>query len=163
MPMPKMIPHDYFINFVEENFDEWQKEPASIRKAFNVAVPAFHLADNYFLRHNKEFAKRYREIEQFRAALSRRTRYFRTIQGMATAYKHLYTHVSCEVMSGGAIAAVTFGKETINSRFEEINNEPVSWIEIQCRDGSVVKFDTAIEEVVGMWRKIICSDNEPAL
>jgi hypothetical protein len=30
-----------------------------------------------------------KKLSQFQAALSRRAKYFRTIQGMATAYKHL--------------------------------------------------------------------------
>ncbi len=165
--MPKMNPYDYYVNFVEQNLEEWQKDRGSISKAFNVAVPAFHLTDNYFRyyhRYDKNFSKRFTKLNDFQTELSRRAKYFRTIQSMATAYKHLYTNVKCEVASGGAIETVTIGNQTIGLHYQELNGHIASYIEIRRRDGSVVRFDTAIEEVVGMWRKIICSsDNQPSL
>lgn len=159
--MSKMNPYEYFTNFVVQNYEHWQEDPGSLFRAFNVAVPAFHLADNCFLynrRHDGDFAKRYgeKDLPKFQAALSRRAKFFRTIQGMATAYKHLYTNVKCEVMSRGAVTAVTIGKQTFGSHYQhDANDETVSYIEIRRRDGSVVRFGEAIEQVVSMWRGIV--------
>jgi hypothetical protein len=158
--MSKMDPYQYFFNFVEQNYEEWKIDQGSLSKAFNVAVPAFHLTDNYFLyfrRHDRVFAKRYgeKDLGKIQAALARRSKYFRTIQGMATAYKHLFTNVKCDVPSGGAVYSVTINGETIEPNFEDQGGKYVSWIEIKRRNGSTVKFETAINDVIEMWRKIL--------
>lgn len=45
--MAAMSPYAFYEGFVYEDFSDWKDEPESIRKAFHVAVSAFHLADHY--------------------------------------------------------------------------------------------------------------------
>jgi hypothetical protein len=50
---------------------------------------------------------------------------------------------------------VTINGETIEPNFEDQGGKYVSWIEIKRRNGSTVKFETAINDVIEMWRKIL--------
>jgi hypothetical protein len=164
--MAGMTPSEFFDGFVVENYRDWQDAPHSIRRAFNAAISAFHLADHYFgyyERRNEEFSKRYKKLENFQATLTSRVPSFRVIQDMATAYKHLYTRATCSVLSGGSIETLTFGKQKIEGDWREVDGKLSGNIVINLRDKSVIEFATAIDGVVEMWRDYVYSDEQPAL
>jgi hypothetical protein len=164
--MAEMTPDGFFEGFVLKDYGDWKSEPHSIRKAFHAAVSAFHLADHYFSyyhRHNKTFSTKYKKLELYQAALKRETPSFKLIQDMANAYKHLYTRVSCSILSGGAIEYVTYGSQKIENAYSDNSgDEQIDAIVIRCRDGSVVQFTAAIAGVIEMWSKIMYEENQPA-
>jgi hypothetical protein len=164
--MPEMIPYDFYEGFLYPDYEDWKADPVSIRRAFHVAVSAFHLADHYCRYHQRRdtaFAQKYQEkhdqgLKEFQEALRHRTPSFKTIQDMANAYKHLYTRASCSILSGGAIENVKFDDETIDNDWSK---EPAGTIVIRHRNGSVTKFADSIEQVMEMWSEIICQ-TDPA-
>jgi hypothetical protein len=164
--MSGMTPDEFYEGFVWQDYVEWQAEPDSIRRAFHVAISAFHLADHYcryYQRNNTAFAQKYQEkddkgLQDFQEALRRRTPSFKIIQDMANAYKHLYTRASCSIASGGAIMTVKFDSETIEHEWSE--KSYVGTIIIRHRDGSVSKFVEAIDQTMQMWSEII-SQGDP--
>jgi hypothetical protein len=161
-----MTPYDFFDGFVLKNYQDWVDEPYSVRKAFNAAVSAFHLADHYFRYHrrsNAEFSKRYKHIGQFQAALTSQTPSFKVIQDMANAYKHLYTRASCSVASGGSIESLTYGNQTIETDWQEDNGKWTGNIVIRRRDKSVAGFAGAIQEIIEMWSAVLYCNEQPAL
>ena len=159
--MSGMTPDAFYEGFFCEDYADWKAEPDSIRRAFHVAVSAFHLADHYCRYHQRTdtaFARKYKEkndqgLKEFQEALRRRTPSFKIIQDMANAYKHLYTRASCSVSSGGAIEAVEFDNETVDHEWSE--DSATVAIVIRHRDGSVTKFAEAIEQAMKMWSETI--------
>ena len=43
-----MTPYQFFESFVEGNYHDALENPGCVRRAFNAAVSASHLADHYF-------------------------------------------------------------------------------------------------------------------
>ena len=164
--MPGMTPYEFYEGFVFPNYSDWQKEPTSVRLAFNTAVAAFHLADHYcryFQNEDADFLQRYGEgedgLKEFQATLVLRQSDFKTIQDMANAYKHLYTRTSCSIASGGAITCIEYEGDKIEADYEEPKYEVV----IRHRNGAMTKFSKVIESVLEMWTDIVCSNKQPAI
>jgi hypothetical protein len=156
----KMTPEDFYLGFLVENYEDWQQDRYSIRRAFNAAVSALHLADTYCLyhqRHSPTFLKKYgrrKGLERFQKALFRREPHFKTIRDMATAYKHLYPGATCDVSSGGSIDAIRYpGGEIVH----DVPDEPQGHWEvlIRRRNAMAVKFSVAMDAVIAMWDSII--------
>jgi hypothetical protein len=161
--MAAMSPNDFYEGFVYEDFSDWKDEPESIRKAFHVAVSAFHLADHYCRYHqirSPTFQKLYGKDairdegqNKFQEALRNRQPLFAVIQDMATAYKHLYTRSRCPISSGGSIEYVKYEGNSIE---HSDAGETEDWhILIRHRTGVVTKFSDAIEAVIQMWSDIM--------
>jgi hypothetical protein len=164
--MAGMTPDEFFHGFVLENYEDWKDAPHSIRRAFNVSVSAFHLADHYFRyykRRDQEFAAQFKELGDFQAALTARTPSFKIIQDMANAYKHLYTRASCSIASGGSIESLSYDGQTIEEDWREDGTAFAGFIVIRRRDKSVVEFAPAIDAVVEIWSGIVLGDDRPAL
>lgn len=162
--MVGMTPYEFYDVFLSENYEDWKNEPDSIRKAFNVAVSAFHLADHYCLFHQRKsaaFLQRYKEkndvgLNEFRSDLELCQPLFKVIRDMANAYKHLYTRgTTCSIDSTGAIECVEYNGESIEQDWSDASADSVAEIVIRHDDGSVTNFHTAIEGVMEMWREII--------
>lgn len=140
--MSGMTPDEFYEGFLCEDYADWKAEPTSIRRAFHAAVSAFHLADHYCRYHqlrDTAFAQRYKEkndqgLRDFQETLRRRTPFFKIIQDMANAYKHLYTRASCSISSGGAIETIEFDNETVDHEWSE--GYSAVGVVIRHRDGS---------------------------
>ena len=89
-----MTPEQFFDAFVVPNQWDYHEAPGDIRRAFNAAVSASHLADHYFTYYKKydsEKVKSHENIGKFVEFLSIETGgAFRDIRSMSNAYKHLY-------------------------------------------------------------------------
>jgi len=113
-----MMPDEFFEAFVRGNFEDYQQYPGCIRRAFNAAVSASHLADHYFAYYKKHDPSRvnsFNKIGDFVEYLACKTNgCFRDIRSLSNAYKHLYTSIDLKkavhssISSTGAIESVTF-------------------------------------------------------
>jgi hypothetical protein len=167
--MPELKPSEFYEAFVVGNYEDWKEQPNSIRRAFNVAVSAFHLADHYweyFQRRSADFSRRYSCIRELQDALVRREPFFKVIHDVAIAYKHLYPRAkNCSILSGGAIV------ESVQYEDNEITEIKIDYSElsekddviIHHKDGTSTKFSEAIENVKKLWEEIIFDDEQPAI
>lgn len=113
-----MTPDAYFEAFVQDNYFDYVENPGSVRRAFNAAVPASHLADHYFEYYKKkdpERVKDFQSLGKFVEFLCAETEgAFRDVRSIANAYKHLYTNVDPQksvhstVESTGAVVCISF-------------------------------------------------------
>ncbi len=160
-----MTPREFFESFVEGNLEDCQEDPGSVRRAFNAAISASHLADHWLTfnqRHDPGAVAAFKDIGRFVEHLSQSTSgAFRDIRSVANAYKHLYTDSSSKhgahstIDSSGAITAVEQlgGSEIV--KVEEQYGEASSKVVFTRRDGSTVDFLPALEQVVDCWRTTI--------
>ena len=160
-----MTPKEFFESFVEGNLGDCQEDPGSVRRAFNAAISASHLADHWLTfnqRHNPGVVAAFKDIGPLVEHLSQSTSgAFRDIRSVANAYKHLYTDSSSKhgahstIDSSGAIASVgqLGGSEIV--KVKEQYGEASSKVVFTRRDGSTMDFLPALEQVVDYWRTII--------
>lgn len=160
-----MTPIEYFESFVEGNLRDCQEDPGSVRRAFNAAISASHLADHlhtFNQRHNPHVVTGFKEIGQFVEHLSQETSgAFRDVRSIANAYKHLYTDSSSKygahstVDSSGAITSLeNLGGSDI-VKVEETYGDISTSVVFTRRDGSTVEFLPVLEKVVEYWRATI--------
>jgi len=58
-----MTPDAYFEAFVQDNYSDYVENPGSVRRAFNAAVSASHLADHYFEYYKKNDPERVKDFQ----------------------------------------------------------------------------------------------------
>lgn len=164
-----MTPSQFFESFVEGNSDDCQGNPGCIRRAFNAAVAASHLADHNFTfnrRHRPEQVSRFLNLGDYVKHLVNQTGgAFRDIRSIANAYKHLYTDIDSRkavyssVSSSGSIELIELQCEDLNigSISEEYMNHPVvpefrSFVTFTRKDGTKSEFLPILNTVVDYWR-----------
>jgi len=113
-----MTPQAFFAAFVEPNYFDCVDNPACVRRAFNAAVSASHLVDQYFefyKRNDPQLVKDFRTLGEFVEHVSTKTNgAFRDIRSISNAYKHLYTDtdprrsIHASVASTGAVDSIEF-------------------------------------------------------
>jgi len=90
-----MTPEEFLKAFVLGNYEDCLQYTGCVRRAFNAAVSASHLADHYFTyykKHDQSKVKSFNKIGDFVEYLSNNTKgCFRDIRSISNAYKHLYT------------------------------------------------------------------------
>ena len=109
-----MTPDEYLTSFVEGNLADCREEPGDLRRAFNAAVSASHLADTYYnynLRHHPHRVESFSSLGTFVQRLADETNGgFRDLRCIANVYKHLYVgpaHLAyATILSGGALETV---------------------------------------------------------
>src|SRR5688500_10405805 len=93
-----MTPFEFLESFVQGNLEDCQEAPGSVRRAFNAAVSASHLADHWYSynqRHNPQLVMGFKGLGNYVEHLCQETSgAFRDLRSVANAYKHLYTDVS---------------------------------------------------------------------
>jgi hypothetical protein len=163
-----MAPDEYLEAFVEGNFIDYAEDPGSVRRAFNVAVSASHLADHYFefnRKNHPERVKQFKSLGDFVEFISERTGgAFRDIRSISNAYKHLYTEVDprkavhSSVASTGAVDCITFNYQ--GSDLNEIEEHyetgtPGTRVVYRRKDGQLLEFLPAIEKVRKFWDEFL--------
>lgn len=161
-----MTPEQYFDSFVLGNLGDCQDNPASLRRAFNAAVSASHLADHYFnfnSRHHPDRIQDYRSLSSFIEHLCAETNgSFRDLRSISNAYKHLYIEgrsvVNSTVLSGGTLEAIEYkGDDTnIAEIYDEYEEGPAvtdfrSFVQFRRKDGTVAQFLPVLESFVAYW------------
>jgi len=159
-----MTPTEYFESFVQENAFDCHEHPGCVRRAFNAAVSASHLADhtfNYSQRHTSGCASRFRSVGEYVAHLSEETGgAFKDIRSIANAYKHLYSDadpkkaIHSSISSAGAIVSVdlTETDEEMVS-LEEDYESTTTAVVFTRKDGSRAAFLPALDAVLEHWRR----------
>lgn len=167
-----MQPEQYFESFVEGNFEDFRENPSCIRKAFNAAVSASHLADNFFefnKRHNPDLVSQFDALGDFVKYLNKETNdAFKDIRGIANAYKHLYADTKkhfkahATVLSGGAIESITFeGPDAeLIKIMDEFENETSTqemraFVQFTRKDGTKAEMLPVLKCVVDFWFNFI--------
>lgn len=166
-----MTPSHFFEAFVEGNCTDYMDHPGCVRRAFNVAVSASHLADHYF-----EFYKRtdpgrvatFASLGEFVAHVDASTSgAFKDMRSIANAYKHLYTFATgkraaeCSVSSAGSIEAIEFDGEDLEYVAKEYEHVPAadslagSYVAVKKKDGTVLRFEVILQPVMDYWHTAI--------
>lgn len=164
--MSGLKPCEFYETFLVGNYGDWESEPYSVRRAFILAVAAFHLADHYFWyfeKENPDVVRRHGKgedgLKSFKAGLIKREPYFKVIQDMANAYKQLYTRASCSILSGrGEFEFLEYDGDKI-----EPDSDTGDQIIIHHKDGRTTKFSEAIKGVMRMWDEIVYADPPPVI
>ncbi|MCX6238413.1 MAG: hypothetical protein NTY07_12795 [Bacteroidia bacterium] len=166
-----MTPEDFFESFVIGNYEDCQQHTGCVRRAFNAAVSASHLADHYFTynkNHNPSKVNSFNTIGDFVEHLSKNTSgCFRDIRSISNVYKHLYESndpkkaVHSSISSTGAIEKISFDKN------EEVQMIEEEWAEASklknlkskvvftCKDGQRIDFLPTLDSVIKFWEKLL--------
>ena len=160
-----MTPREFFESFVEGNLEDCQDDPGSVRRAFNAAISASHLADHWLMfnqRHSPRLVAAFKDIGAFVEHLSQATSGdFRDVRSVANAYKHLYTDSSSKhgahsaIDSSGAITSVEHLGGSEIAKVEEQYGDKSPKVVFTRRDGSTLEFLPVLEKVVNYWRTTI--------
>ena len=167
-----MNPDQFFEAFVCGNYEDCEQYPGCVRRAFNAAVSASHLADHYFayyVKCDKSKVRAFKSIGDFVEYLSSETNgCFRDIRSISNAYKHLYTSVNprnavhSSVSSTGAIESID-----LDDAGEEIHKVEEHWtggaddrnseskVFFTRRDGKRIEFLPTLKAVVEFWDKLL--------
>lgn len=165
-----MIPEDFLETFVQGNYEDFLQYPGCVRRAFNAAVSASHLADHYFKYYKKYDPSKvdsFKKIGDFVKYLSNKTNgSFKDIRSISNAYKHLYedpkTAVYSSISSTGAIESISFvGKNAEVRMLEEVwfkdtkVNEIKSEVVFTRKDGQRIVFLRTLNIVIKFWKKLL--------
>lgn len=165
-----MTPENFFEAFVLGNYEDYKQHPGCIRRAFNAAVSASHLADHYFEYYrasDSSQVKNFKSIGSYVKYLSEITAgCFRDIRSIANAYKHLYTSrhpknaVHSSISSTMAIESISFVNKS-----SEITQVHEDWTKCAKEDkfetkvvftkknGQQLDYLPTLESVIRYWEK----------
>ncbi len=153
-----MTPHQYFEAFVQGNYDDYVDNQSCVRRAFNAAISASHMADHLFAynkRHDPTKIRQFHKIGDFVSHVSNNTNgYFKDIRSIANAYKHLYTGADpkysqhSSISSAGTIEAI----HLTGGNIQEVN-EDLSKVVYTRKSGQQLEFLPALQAVVQYWER----------
>lgn len=161
-----MTPDEYLESFVQGNLADCRQDPGDLRRAFNAAVSASHLADHYYnynSRHHPERVEAYDSLGGFIEYLADETSgAFRDLRSISNVYKHLYTgpeHLSrATILSGGALASVRSNDpgdtvEEVDAEYEEGDDLRSGrlFVVFTRKDGSTSEFLPVLEAFMKYW------------
>lgn len=152
----RTTPDSFYEMFVQLNFEDYKKTPYDIRIGYNAALSAFQLTDIFYAFYGRENSKRlesWKTKKDLLKYLSEIEPYFRTIQSVATVYKHLHakgSHYDMET-TGSCVSIGTSGMQ-LDSDCRDGD------VMIIRRDGTKVSLKLALEKVVNeMWPNFLRS------
>jgi len=168
-----MTPSEYYTAFVLGNQEDCIANPHCLRRAFNAAVSASHLADHYFAynaRHKPELASAYANNTAFvKHVVAATEGAFRDIRSVSNAYKHLYEErrdgrpAHWSVSSGGSLESVQFEGASRPLQSVEVDygasDQEHDWVVFRRRDGTQGEFLPTLEKVVSFWNKELWDDD----
>jgi hypothetical protein len=161
-----MNPDRFLEAFVQGNLWDCQDNPGDLRRAFNAAVSASHLADifyEYNKRHEPGTVAPFARLGDFVEHLAKATSGdFRDLRSISNAYKHLYTaphlRVHSTVLSGGALERVRIeGNDVevdeLESDYEEKGGDEAGrvFVRFKRKDGSTAEFLPVLESFLDYW------------
>ena len=159
----RMTPDEFFISFVYGNYSDFEEKPDCVRRGFNAAIAASHMADHcfeYFQKKKSKKVRRFNNIGAYVDYVSNKTEgYFKDIRSIANAFKHLYTkgpHAS--IASTGSIEAVTLARgevlEVAYEYKEEANRLTVIFTR---KTGEKFELLPILAKIIDFWPKEISS------
>ena len=163
MPI-SMTPEEYYEAFTLGNYEDFKENPRCVRRAFNAAIAASHLADHYFNYYKKQGSPRvsmYGSIGNYVEYISGNTKgYFRDIRSIANAYKHLYTGINkshakhSSISSAGTIERAQF----IDEEIEQVSDGPTEdntseyVVGYTKKSGEKLEFMPTLKAVIDFWQ-----------
>jgi hypothetical protein len=160
-----MTPNEYFTAFVLGNQQDCAENPGCLRRAFNAAVSASHMADHYFAfssRHMPGLVSKWPNNAAFvRHLIQDIDGAFGDIRSISNAYKHLYEErksgrpAQWTVSSGGSLESVQFEGalrplQSMESDYGTPDEDRLAVV-FRRRDGTSGEFLPALERVVQHW------------
>lgn len=167
-------PAEFLESFVLGNYEDFRADPGSVRRGFNAAVSAAHLADHYLYfnqRHHPGAVEKFKSIGPFSAYLERETGgAFRDIRSVSNAYKHLYTDTKPEfeayssVTSSGTVEVAFSGEgaemQGLSTHFLAGGGEDDTGRVIFTRkDGSQGDLLETLGRLVAFWRVLVLGES----
>ena len=161
-----MDPDRFLEAFVQGNLWDCRDDSGDLRRAFNAAVSASHLADVYYeynKHHNPAAVSSYPRLSDFVEHLANATLGdFRDLRSISNAYKHLYTasylQVHSTVLSGGALESVRIeaadvGVDQLEAAYEEETAGEGGRMVVRFtrKDGSTAEFLPVLESFFEYW------------
>lgn len=153
-----MTPDQFFEAFVQGNYDDYFNHQDCIRRAFNAAISASHMADHwfeYYKRHDPSRISQFNCIGDVVNHISSNTNgYFKDIRSIANAYKHLYTGAHqrhsqySTISSAGTIEVI----HITSGNIQEITKVD-SKIVFTRKSGQQESFLCALRAVVQYWER----------
>jgi hypothetical protein len=148
-----MTPEEFLDSFVLGNLEDFRESPDCIRRGFNAAVAASHMADHYFEYHKKNDparVSRFKKKENYLDHVSKQTNGdFADIRGVANAYKHLYTFSNVTISSTGAIDTIEIKDEDLS----EVTTDYHSKVIYTKRTGEQRELLPVLQNVADFWQK----------
>jgi hypothetical protein len=162
-------PQEFLEVFASGNYEDFRKHPGCVRRGFNAAVSASHVADHYFefnRRHSPDRVRGIKDIGAFSEQTARATGdAFRDIRSISNAYKHLYTdtkpHLAAHstITSSGTIDVVFEG----DAEFQDIGTEFHSGggeddpgrVIFTRKDGSKGDLLESLTVVMAYWKRLL--------
>jgi hypothetical protein len=152
----------FFESIVEGNSSDSREHPGCVRRAFNAAVSASHMADHnweYSRRQRSGSASRFVNVNDYVQHLAEQTGgAFRDVRSIANAYKHLYSkRTDSTVSSAGAIVSVdlTDVDDQLVSISEEYEAPGTAFgsVVFTRKDGSKAAFSSVLDVILEYWRR----------
>lgn len=159
-----MTPDEYFQAFVIGNYEDFAEQPDCVRRGFNAAIAASHMADHYF----KYFRKndptrisRFQNLSGYLEYVSEQTSgCFKDIRSIANAYKHLYTWKEICISSAGAIEVVQIKNKDFSDITQTyLETEDKYSVVFTRRTGEQFELLPVLGKVIDFWYKEIASSN----
>ncbi|MBV5270845.1 MAG: hypothetical protein JZU55_14290 [Afipia sp.] len=151
-------PRLFYDFFVRPNFDDFLAHPDDIRLGFNASVSAFQQADIFYAFYRRHDAKQIAPWPTKKSLLIHLATIepsFRTIQSVATVYKHLYATAGFyETGSPMALWGVSSPKE--NAALRIWGQSQVAEVIVHRKDKTQVLLSFALRAVVNeLWPKFL--------
>jgi hypothetical protein len=162
-----MTPYEFMDAFVEGNYEEFLDQPDCIRRGFNAAVSASHMADHYYefmKRHDPSKVSKFKSDSNYIESLYKNPgECFKDVRGIANAYKHLYTKSSCQISSAGSIDLVKFNIKGVSLKAIEqnwvsspdVDGPDSTKVIFRRRNGTQGGLLDALTQVRDYWRSVI--------
>lgn len=168
-----MTPDEYFTAFVLGNQEDCAENPSCLRRAFNAAVSASHMADHYYAfnaRHHPELVSQWPNTAAFvRHVIKETGEAFRDIRSISNAYKHLYEDrkrgrpAQWTVSSGGSLESVLFegGNRPLQSMEADYGyaERDKFAVVFRRRDGTRGEFLPELQRVIHYWEATLWGAN----
>jgi hypothetical protein len=166
-----MKPDEYFEVFVLGNQEDSVANPGCLRRAFNAAVSASHMADHYFAfysRHNPVLVSQWPRNAAFvRYVIQQTQGAFGDVRSISNAYKHLYEDrknghpAQWTIDSSGSLESVQFegGMRPLQSVEIDYGSTESDTLAVvfRRRDGTRGEFLPMLERVIRYWETTLSS------
>jgi hypothetical protein len=159
--MTKTTPRFFFENFVQENYNDSEQHPESIRYAFNAAISAAHLADHYWEYYKKYDPSKmdYKNLQELRNHVNNETEGdYNHILSLANAYKHLYereNQAHWTLASPGVLQCINLDKNNSDIHSIEFESENDTKLVFTCIDGTKNNFLNTLSSVIKFWDEFL--------
>jgi hypothetical protein len=160
--MAHTTPWLYYQFFVYPNYSDFLAKPDDIRLGFNASVSAFQQADifyAYYRRRDPKLIAAWPTKKAFLVDLGIREPFFRTVQSVATVYKHLYTSGG-HYDTGSPMSLWGVGsKRGTNLEMKWGDGAREGHVIVRRRDGATCRLADALEAVVtNLWANFLPED-----